>query len=437
MKKEDLDFMNDLDQAVHEKPSRATTLFLLVIAGLVFWLLIWISFAEVDERVRAQGQVMPSSDLQVVQSLEGGIVTDILVSEGDRVKKGQVLLRIDDVLFASEGRGIEAQLMSLQAKEVRLQAEASGKKLSFPADLVDKIPEIVENERKLYASRQNELQSAIQILKDEVKEAESNLAEINASINKLARSKELLTKELNITKGLVAKRAVPEIEQIRLERELNEVNGNLSTAYQSRKGLQAKLSATKERDNEKRSAFRSQALGELNEVQSRIASISESLNSVEDRVRRTELRAPVDGIVHRLGIRTEGGVVEGAQRLVEIVPVEDDLLIRARVNPADIAFLKPDQPVQVAITAYDPQIYGRLKGHLERIGADTVEDSEGNSFFEIDVRADKNYLGPAENPLPIAPGMIAEVEVITGKRTILTYLIKPVLRLRDRAFSEN
>lgn len=437
MKKEDLDFMNDLDQAVHEKPSRATTLFLLVIAGFIFWFLIWISFAEVDERVRAQGQVMPSSDLQVVQSLEGGIVTDILVSEGDRVKKGQVLLRIDDVLFASEGRGIEAQLMSLQAKEARLESEASDKKLSFPADLVKKIPEIVENERKLYTSRQNELNAAIQILKDEVREAEFNLAEVNASINKLARSKELLIKELNITKELVAKRAVPKIEQIRLERELNEVSGNLSTAYQSRNGLQAKLSATQKRDEEKRSAFRSQALRELNEIQSRISSIKESLNSAEDRVRRTELRAPVDGIVHRLGINTEGGVVESAQRLVEIVPIDDDLLIRARVKPSDIAFLKPDQPVKVAITAYDPQIYGRLGGHLERIGADTVEDSEGNSFFEIDVRTDKNYLGNAKNPLPIAPGMIAEVEVITGKRTILTYLIKPVLRLRDRAFSEN
>lgn len=436
MNKEDLEFMSELEAATNIKPSVASSLFLWAVLVLFAWGFVWASFSEVEERIRGNGQVMPSSDVQVVQSLEGGILTDILVSEGDRVKKGQVILRIDDIQFSAEGKGIEAQRMGLKAKQARLKAETQNQPFAIDPDLAAKFPEIAENEEKLYRSRQSELKTSLDIVEDEVREAEANISEARASISKYSKSKELLQQELEITRKLVEKKAQPEIEKIRLERELNEASGNLSTAYQTQQSLEARLSAARKKEAEKLGAFKSQALGELNDVEAKIAAIEQNLKSVEDKVSRTELKSPVDGIVHKMHVKTEGGVIQPAQKLAEIVPSDDALMIRAKVSPSDIAFLKPGQDVRVTVTAYDPQIYGTLKGKLERIGADTIEDQQGNVFFEIDVRTDKNFLGDDAHPLPIAPGMVSETEVIVGKRTILTYLMKPVLRTKDRAFTE-
>lgn len=436
MQTEDLEFMSELETANNLKPSRASQIFLWTIAGLFFWLVLWASFSEVDERVRGIGQVMPSSDVQVIQSLEGGILSETLVAEGDIVKKGQVLLKIADVQFASEGRGIEAQMKGMEAKRVRLKAEASGQEFVMPADITQKYPDIAANEEKLYRSRQSELENTLNITHDDVREAEANLSEVKASISKLYKSKELLGHELDIARKLVEQKAMPEIEKLKRERDLNDTSGTLDSAIQSRQSLEARLSGARKKEEEKRGAFKSQALAELNELEAKIAGIKESLTSVTDKVNRAELRSPVAGIVQKIYVRTVGGVIQPAQKLVEIVPIADDLMIRAKIAPADVAFLKPGQDVKVKITAYDSQIYGTLNGKLERIGANTVEDGKGNAFFEIDVRTDKNYLGTEEVPLRIFSGMVSETEVITGKRTIMTYLLKPVLRTRDRAFTE-
>jgi adhesin transport system membrane fusion protein len=436
MEKEDLEFMSELQEANHLAPNKASVIFLWTIIGLFSWLIIWAAFSQVDERVRGTGQVMPSSDVQVVQSLEGGILSELMVTEGDVVKKGQVLLKIADVQFASEGKGIEAQRAELVAKQSRLKAEASGQAFVMPGDITKNFPDIAANEEKLYRSRQEELNTALNIIHDEVNEAEANLAEVKSSISRLSKSKALLQHQADINTKLVAQKAIPEIESLKTDRELNETSGNLASAYDSERSLEAKLSAARKKEEEKRGAFKSQALGDLNEVESKLSGINASLTSVADKEKRTELRSPVDGIVQKVHVKTVGGVIQPAQKLVEIVPTADNLMIRARIAPADVAFLRPGQDVKVKITAYDPQIYGSLDGKLERIGANTVEDNQGNAFFEIDVRTDKNYLGTSENPLRISSGMVSETEVIVGKRTILTYLLKPVLRTKDRAFTE-
>lgn len=436
MEQEDIEFMSEMETASHLKPSRASQVFLWTITGLFFWMVAWAGISEVDERVRGTGQVMPSSDVQVVQSLEGGILSELNVKEGDSVKKDQVLMKIAAVQFASEGRGIEAQMASLQAKQARLKAEASGQPFTTPPDIQKKFPDVAANEEKLYKSRQDELNTALNIIHDDVREAEANLSEVKASIAKFSKSRGLLQQQLGIAQRLVAQKAMPEIESLKLQRDLNETEGNLSTAEQSQQSLEAKLSAAKKKEDEKTGAFRSQALADLNEVEARLSAIKENLNSVKDKVNRAELRAPVDGIVQRLHIKTVGGVIQPAQKLVEIVPLTDDLMIRAKIAPADVAFLHPGQDVKIKITAYDSQIYGTLDGKLDRIGADTIEDAQGNAFFEIDVRANKNYLGDEAHPLRIFSGMVSETEVIVGKRTILTYLLKPVLRTKDRAFTE-
>ncbi|MBU0859054.1 MAG: HlyD family type I secretion periplasmic adaptor subunit, partial [Alphaproteobacteria bacterium] len=242
--------------------------------------------------------------------------------------------------------------------------------------------------------------------------------------------------ELNITSEMVRQQAVPKLEEIRLRRELSDSQGQLKAEQEKQNGLKAELGAAQKQLKDQDDKFRSQALGELSAVETEMAQLNESLKSIGDRVYRTELRAPVDGIINNIALKTIGGVIEPAHKLIEIVPVDDELKIIAKVRPSDIAFLKVDQPVKVKISAYDPQRYGALDGKLVRIGANSVTDRDGNIFFEIEVRTDKNYLGSAEHKLPITPGMVASTEVITGKRTIMEYLMKPVLRARDRALRE-
>ncbi|MBI4030239.1 MAG: HlyD family type I secretion periplasmic adaptor subunit [Proteobacteria bacterium] len=432
----DTEFMDELDAAANLKPGLAANLFLGSIAGLVFLFLLWASLSKIDELSRGSGQVVPTQEIQVVQSLEGGILGELLTQEGDRVEKGQVLLRISDVQFSSEERGTEAKFASLRAKKARLEAEASGADFAMPADIAQGMPDIARNEEALYLSRQKELSNAIAILKDKNEKAKAEIAETNAQIKRLSDNRALLGQELEITRKMVAQQAVPKLEEIRLQRELSDISGQLRANQEKMGGLQAELSVTEKQMTDQKDKIRSQALGELGEVETQIAQLQESLKSIGDRVYRAELRAPVAGIVNKIAVKTIGGVIEPAHKLVEIVPVDDELKIVARVLPSDIAFMKIGLPVKVKISAYDPQRYGSLDGRLARIGANSVTDRDGNVFFEIEARTDKNHLGTADAPLPITPGMVADVEIITGRRTIMEYLMKPVLRTKDRALRE-
>jgi adhesin transport system membrane fusion protein len=418
------------------RPHKASHLFLMTIAGFVLFFFIWAGFSKVEILVRGQGQVVPSSEVQVVQSLEGGILQELLVAEGNRVKKGQVLLKISDVMFSSEKGGAEAQSMGLRAKRARLEVEANGKDFSMPEDIVKQVPQIAANEKSLYQSRQQELKNAIAILDEKMASAKAQVSETRAQINRLSSSAGILSQELKITKEMVAQRAVPKLEELRLSRELNDIQGQLRANQEKITGLEAELKSAEQERKDQEDKFRSQALGELNAVETEIARLGENLKSIGDRVSRAEIRSPVDGIVNRVALKTIGGVIEPAQQLMEIVPIDEKLKIVARIIPSDIAFLQVGQPVNVKITAYDPQRYGSLSGRLVRIGANSVADREGNTFFEIEVTTDKGYIGTASNPLPITPGMVAMTEVVTGKRTILEYLFKPFLQAKDKALTE-
>ncbi|MDE2336694.1 MAG: HlyD family type I secretion periplasmic adaptor subunit, partial [Alphaproteobacteria bacterium] len=381
MESEDLEFMSELEAAAHLKPSRAAQAFLAAVVLLVVWMFAWMANSSIDEQVRGTGQVMPSGDVQVVQSLDGGIVSAIMVHEGDTVKKGQVLMRIADVQYASEGQSIAAQKAALEAREARLQAESAGAKFEIPPDVAKNFPDIAANEEKLYQSRQDELSTALNIIQDQVQEATANLAEVRSSIAQLTKSKALLQKQVDIDKRLAAAKAIPEIELIKDERELNDTSGNLSSAYDSEQSLQAKLRAANRKESEKKGAFRSDALGQMNDTEAKLSALTANLQSVNDKVNHAELRAPVDGVVQQVNVKTVGGVIQPAQKLVEIVPLNESLVIRARIAPKDVAFLRPGQKVKVRITAYDPEIYGTLDGKLIRISPNTIEDSRGRAFF--------------------------------------------------------
>lgn len=430
------EFMDQLEAAARMKPNKASNIMLWSITLMIVLFILWANFARIEELTRGQGQVVPTKEIQTLQSLEGGLLQELLVGQGDRVTKGQVLMRLSDVMFSSEERGAEAKADSLKLKIARLEAEAAGKDFAIPDDLLKKVPDIAQNEQALYRSRQQELKNAVSILEDKLRTVKADIDEAQAQINRLSSSRSSLQQELSITREMVAKKAVSKLEQMRLEREVNDIGGQINAQQERIGGLRADLSATEKQKNDQSDRFRSQALTELSDVKTQIAQLGESLKSIGDRVSRTELRAPVDGVVNNIAVRTIGGVIEPAQKLIEIVPVDSELKIIAKVSPNNIAFLRVGQPVKVKITAYDPQRYGSLQGELVRIGASSVTDRDGNVFFEIEVRTDKNHLGTTQAPLPVTPGMVADVEVVTGKRTIMEYVLKPFLQARDRALRE-
>ncbi len=432
----DTDFMSELQAATRLSPSTPAVAMFCAIAAFVVFAIVWAAVSQIEEITRGEGKVVPSREVQVVQSLEGGIISEILVRNGQQVNQGDVLMRISDIQFSSEERGTEAQFASLQAKRARLKAEADGEDFALPDILKTEFPQIAENEKALYESRQTELENAHQILDDRINKAIAGQQEVQAQINQLTESRTFLQKELDITREMVRKRAMPQLEQLRLERELSDIGGQIKTGAERKKVLDAELQVARREKEAQDNQFRSQALTELSKTEAELAGLEEKLKSIGDRVSRTELRAPVNGIINNIALTTIGGVVEPAQRLVEIVPSDDALKIIAQVKPSDIAFLRPGLPAKVKVTAYDAQKYGALNGELVRIGANSVVDNEGNPFFEIEVQTDRNYMGSEERPLYITPGMVAQVEVITGKRTILEYLLKPILRARDVALTE-
>lgn len=433
---DDIQFMEELEAAVRLKPSATSNMMLGSVTALVVIMLGWMAFSQIDEMTHGEGQVVPSSEIQVIQSLEGGVLQELMVAEGDLVKKDQPLAKISDVAFASEERGTAARQESLLVKKARLQAEANGTAFSIPADLAAKVPDIAGNEEQLYQSRQRELKNAQSILNDRISRAQSQISESSAKISRLSQSRKLVSEELAITEKMVAQKAVPQLDAIRLSRELNDISGQINEAGEQRQGYEAELRAAKKELEDSVNKFRTQALGELNETETQLSQLGESLTAIGDRVERSELRSPVDGTVNKIMLKTIGGVVEPAMKLIEIVPLDDKLKIVARVLPSEVAFIRPGQPVRVKISAYDSQRYGSLDGELVRIGANSVKDNDGNIFFEIEVRTGQNHLGTAEKKLPVTPGMVAQVEIITGRRSILDYLMKPVLRAKDRALTE-
>jgi adhesin transport system membrane fusion protein len=432
----DTAFMDDLDAMKILTPNRAANLLLYTICSFVVLFFIWAAFSRVDEVTRGMGQVVPSMDAQIVQSLDGGIVQDLLVKEGDLVKKDQILIRLRDVAAASEERGATAKLMNLKARKVRLEAEASGTAFVMPEDIKKNAPKIADTEEQLYRSRQEEYNNALNMIGNRIESVSAQIQELNAQMGRDGQNISLIQKELAITSKMVAQKAVPQIEEIRLQRELNDAQGSLRAAKERKAGLEADLKSAEKEKKDQADKFRSQVLGELNVTQTELTGLEESLKAVGDKVNRAEIRSPVDGIINNIAITTVGGVVEPAMRVAEIIPVGDDLKITAKITPSDIAFLKIGQKARVRITAYDSQRYGYLSGELIRIGANSTRSHDDKVYFEIEIRTDKNYLGSAESPLPITAGMVAEVDVVTGRKSILEYLVRPVLRLKDRAFTE-
>ena len=428
-----LDWASDADWALlQQEPLRARVLLRVAVLVLI-GLIVWAAFAEIDEVTRGEARVIPSSQLQVVQSVDGGVVEALLVREGQIVEAGEVLIRVDPTRFMSSLLEKRAETLALQAKAARLEALTQGTPFLPPAGLEQEAPEIIAHERRLYESSRERMEAQLSIARDQLRQREQELNEVRARREQAGRAFELAQQELKVTKPLERSGAVSEVELLRLEREVSRLRGERDQSSAQISRIQSAIAEATQKIQEVELGVRNQLRGELSDTMARLGSLSEGSRTLQDRVKHAEVRSPVRGTVKRLLVNTVGGVVQPGKEVVEIVPLDDALILEAKIAPKDIAFLRPGQDALVKFSAYDFAIYGGLKAHLEQISADTVVDDKGVAYYQVRLRTVETSLG--EN-LPIIPGMMADVDILTGKKTILTYLLKPVLRAKANALSE-
>lgn len=413
-------------------------------ARLLLWMIVatlasagfWAHRAEIDEIVSGSGKVIPSRQIQIIQNLEGGILAEIMVAEGDIVDVGEVLLRIDDTQFSSSLQEKQLIYLQLSAKAARFKAEAEGGDIQIAQELVQQQPMIAAREIELFKARKGEQAAKVAVRQQQITQRVQELAELHAKKSQLEETLALISKELGLTKPLVDEGAVSEVEVLRLEREVVKIAGNIESIELSIPRAQSSHEEAKQQLKELELSFWSNARQELTDTLADLSQLTARNAILKDRASRTAVRSPVKGIVKQLMIHTLGGVITPGMDLLEIVPLEDTLLIEARIRPADIAFLHPGLGAVVQFSAYDPNIYGNLPAELEHISADSIVDEQGDSYYLVRVRTGKNYLGSEKDGLPIIPGMTATVDVLTGRRTVLSYLLKPVLRAKSRALTE-
>ncbi|WNF48890.1 HlyD family type I secretion periplasmic adaptor subunit [Pseudomonas sp. SG20056] len=426
----------EVNKALIEDAPRVVRLTIWGLIAFVVFCLLWANFAVVDEVTRGDGKAIPSSRLQKIQNLEGGIVAELFVREGQIVNAGDPLLRLDDTRFASNVGETEADRLALLLRVERLSAEVQDRELVVTDEVREKAPKQADNEIQLFNSRKQQLLDEVAGLEEQLIQRQQELREFVSKQGQFRNSLSLLRQEVQMSEPLVAQGAISQVEVLRLKRAEVEARGQLEATTLAIPRAESAIKEVERKIDETRGRFRSEALTQLNEARTELSKIQSTGKALEDRVNRTLVISPVRGIVKQLLVTTIGGVIQPGSDLVEIVPLGENLLVEARIRPQDIAFLHPGQEAMVKFTAYDYTIYGGLKAELEQIGADTVTDDDGNSFYVIKLRTNKSHLGTEENPLLIIPGMVASVDIITGKKSVLSYLLKPIIRARSEALRE-
>lgn len=409
-------------------PRLSLRLLHLVLVGLVATFIFWASQSHLEQATRAQGHVIPAGRVQLVQNLEGGIIEQIDVRDGDRVEAGEPLVRINTARVSSDLNEAAEKISGYRASLIRLEAEFSSVDPVFGDDFVAQHPEIVRDQRALFDARQRAREATLREQDTEIEQLTHEISEWVAREKNAEQRLVLALRELDIIKPLVRRGAAPKIELLTLERQLNEIEETISTAQATIPRLQAAIKQHEEIKAREVERARTEILAELNETRVSLAALEEATEGTRDQLKRAIVRAPVSGTVKSVNVNTLGQVVAPGVDIVEIIPAEDTLLIEGKVQPQDIAFLRPDLETNIRMTAYDFSIYGGLKGRLESISADSIEDDRGNRYYLVKVRADRNALEHNGETLPIIPGMTAEVNIVTGEKTVLDYLIKPVLK---------
>ncbi|QFU21113.1 HlyD family type I secretion periplasmic adaptor subunit [Shewanella eurypsychrophilus] len=451
----DLEMVDDVYGAMMTDAPTSHRLIIWSLAALALCFVLWAYFAELDQVTTGMGKVIPSSQIQVIQSLDGGIMKDMYVKEGMVVTKGQPLVRIDDTRFRSDFDQQAQEVYSLQANVIRLSAELASititsmatdwrqqvkitpKPLQFSGQLIKEEPELIQRQSDEYTGRLDSLTNQLEILARQIQQKQQESKELTSKIDTLSRSFQLVSRELELTRPLADKGIVPEVELLKVERVVNDIQGELSSLRLLRPKLKASQDEAILKRREAVLSFAAETRTQLNELQTKLSRMNEAQVGAQDKVNKAEITSPVNGTIKTIHINTLGGVVQPGVDIIEIVPSEDQLLIETKIVPKDIAFLHPGLPAVVKVTAYDFTRYGGLNGVVEHISADTTQDEEGNSFYLVRVRTKLSSLTKDDGTeMPIIPGMLTSVDVITGQRSVLEYILNPILRAKDTALRE-
>jgi adhesin transport system membrane fusion protein len=391
-----------------------------------FLFVLWAMLAQVDEVTSGQGKVIPSSKVQLIQSAEPATVQELLVRSGQRVRRGQLLARLDDTQSSSALGQIEAETRSLTDRASRLQSEGTGSANLGQGD-----------EATLSAVRRQALSSRVAALRSSAEQRRREAAEANATINSLSGSLALAQRQVAMLEPLAAKNIVPQTELLDARREVIDLQGRIAAAREQGGRANAAVSEALSQANEAQFSFRQEALNERSQINAKIAVNEESLRGARGRLNKSELRSPVDGVVNDVQVTTIGGFVNAGQKVMEVVPMGDKLLVETRVKPSDIAFIKVGDRALVKITAYDFSTYGGLDGRVVQVSADSIYDEvTREAYFNVIVETNRAFVSSHGRHLPITPGMMTDTQIITGRKSILSYLLKPVMKARSDALRE-
>lgn len=434
--KKDLQYMSSVSEAMAEQAPRGASALLWAMVLFIVIAIFWATWAELDEITRGDGEIIPSSQLQVIETLEGGAVSEILVKEGDVVEKGQVLLRIDDIRFSSSLKENQVRQYELIAKAARLKAESDNVEFISPEGFPQEYQSMIEQEKFLFSTRKEEMLAGLGGLKQQVSQRGQELKAAKSQEGQLQRSYSLLKRELDITRPLLKEGVISEVEFLRLKRQLNDLLGELSGVRLNIPRIESTLQETKQKLGESELQFRNEARREFNEVGAEVSRIKQALTGMNDRIDRAEVKAPVKGTVKQLLVNTVEGVVQPGDELLNIIPWEDTLLVEAKIRPSDIANIAPGQKAVIKVSAYDFSIYGGVGANVVFISPSTILDEEGESHYLVRLETEKPFLGTASTELPLIAGMTVGVDILTGKKTVMDYLLKPVLKAKNRALTE-
>ncbi|WP_375568824.1 HlyD family type I secretion periplasmic adaptor subunit [Ahrensia marina] len=429
----DEQFANDIRAALDQGGRTNLLPALVVVAAMIGGFIVWAQWATLEEVTTGLGRIVPTSQMQLIQPFEAGVVVQINAAEGDIVDAGQVLLRLDDTDARSALGELQQRQLVLEAKRARLQAEAQGDQPVFsPETPMD----ILLGEQQLYNARQLALAQERAVIDEQLAQRNLERTELELRIEETAVAIELLDREVELARRLFDRRAIPEIDFLQRERAALAEQQELSVLRAQLPRTAAAIAEAEAQLANLDAQFASQARGELAQAIGDVAVIRQSILSAQQRLERTTLSSPVRGVVNALPVTTIGAVIRPGENVVEIVPLDEQLFVEAEIRPQDIAFISAGQDVSVKVTAYDYTVYGDLPGVVRRISADTFEDEQGESFYRVTVEIEDNSIGSETDPLPLIPGMVVTADVLTGQKTVMQYLLNPITRARNEALRE-
>lgn len=433
---DDYKFMNSISSAILEQSPKKFRFILWFWIVTIIALITWAYFAKIDEIVRGEGKVIAQSQNKMIQNLEGGIIEEILVKEGDIVKKDQILIRIDNQKSIADYESTKLKALELNAKIMRLKAEINDENFVVNENGNKDLQQYLNLEKSLYDINKNKLENETMVLKEQLIQKENDLSSVNSSLNYLSSEYTLIQEELRIAAPLVEQKVRSNTDFLKLKREANNIGKELSGVRISINKIKSSIEEAKNKLHDVKDEFKQLAQEELNKSTGEMERINASIYSLKDKVKRTNVYSPDEGIIQKIFFNTIGGVIKPGDNLVEVVPTGETLLIETKIKPSDIAFIYYNQDAKVKFTAYDYAIYGGLDGKVIKISADTEMDEDKKSFYKLQIQASNNHLEKNGKEFPIIPGMVVNVDILTGKKSILDYILKPILRAKQYTFTE-